>query len=310
MQILKRLFWGGFALLGMSFLSFVLIYYSQGSIAFSSVSQGMSPALKVQIEENLGINQPLMIQYKQWLLKTISGDFSTSFVSGERVVEILKERLPYTLVLGGISFLVLFVLSVICGVLCLFSTLFDRIMGIVGIGITSLPIFSLALLAILLFGSIWTVLPSSGVSDIGMEEDLYNRSLHLILPVGVLVLSHLGNFTQFIRTTLVDSLNQGFIQFGLARGLSLFYIYTRWVLKYALSPIIAYFSASFVSFIVGIYVVEGVFNYGGIGKSLIEGIIFKDYPLVMAILMFSFLAIFVIHFIADCLCAWLNRGRI
>lgn len=310
MQALRRFFWGSVGLLGMSFLSFVLIYYSQGSVAFSNVSQGMSPALKLQIEENLGVNQPLMFQYKQWLLGVISGDFSTSLISGEKVTSILQERLPNTLILGGISFFLLFVLSLIFGVVCLFSKSFDRIFGAIGMSIASLPIFSLALLAILIFSAEWAILPSSGVSDIGMEEDLYNRFLHLILPVGVLVISHLGGFTQFVRTTLFDSLNQGFIQFGLARGLSLFYIYTRWVLKYALSPIVAYFSASFVSFMIGTYVVEGVFSYGGIGESLIRGIIFKDYPLIMAILMLSFLVVLCVNFVADCLCAWLNRGRI
>lgn len=307
---IKRFVFGILALWGVSFLGFVLIHYSQGSVAFANVSQGMSPALRFQIEENLNLHRPLLDQYQTWLFQVLKGDFSTSLMSGESVASIIAERMPHTLILGGSAFVLLVLFSIILALLSLWSSFLDRCIVFFGMGFASLPTFSLGLLLILFLSVKWSIFPSSGASDIGMEDQINNRFLHLVLPVMTLVISHLGIFTQFVRTTLIDSLRQGFIQFGLARGLSLFYIYTHWVLKYALSPIIAYFAASFVSFMMGTYVVEGVFNYGGIGQALIDGMIFKDYPLVLAILLISFTSVLVVHFLADCLCMKLNQGRV
>ncbi|MCE3047733.1 ABC transporter permease [Helicobacter kayseriensis] len=310
LRAIGRLVFGIFALWGVSFLGFVLIYYSQGSVAFANVSQGMSPAMRFQIEENLNLHRPLLDQYQTWLFQVLRGDFSTSLMSGESVSSIIAERIPYTLILGGSAFVLLIFFSIILAFLSLWSSSLDRCIAFLGMGFVSLPTFSLGLLLILFLSVKWSVFPSSGASDIGMEDQISNRLLHLALPVMTLVISHLGIFTQFVRTTLIDALNQEFIQFGLARGLSLFYIYMHWVLKYALSPIVAYFSASFVSFMMGTYVVEGVFSYGGIGQTLINGLIFKDYPLVLAILLMSFASVLVVNFLADCLCAKLNQGRV
>ncbi|WP_034584120.1 ABC transporter permease [Helicobacter pametensis] len=307
---MRRLVFGLFGLLGLSFLSFVLIYYSQGSVAFANVSQGMSSALRYQIEENLNLHQPMLKQYETWLFNALRGDFAVSLVSGEDVLSIIKERLPNTLILGGVAFGGLVILSLFLGLASLFSPTLDRLMSIVGLGFAALPAFSISLLLILFFSVLWPIFPSSGASGIGVEENIWDRILHLVLPVSALILSHLGIFVQFVRTTLNDSLNQSFIQFGLARGLSFFYIATRWIFKYSLPPMISYFAASFVSFMVGVYVVEGVFSYGGIGSSLINGLIFKDYPLILAILTLSFLAVMIVNFVADCLCEWLNQGRV
>lgn len=309
-SLIKRFFSTCFFLFVVSFVSFALLHHSQGSVAFALNPQSISPSLRAKIETNLGLQDPLLMQYMQWLKKAILGDFSSSLVSGEPVLDILQARLPYTLTLGITAFILLFLFSIFFALLCLVSSFWDRLITTLSIGFSSLPVFSLALLLILFLSVQWPLFPSSGVSTIGLEEDFLDRLKHLILPVSVLVISHLGFFVQFVRSTLFESLHQGFIHFGLARGLSLSYIYRHWVLHYSLSPILTYFASSFVSFMMSTYVVESIFSYGGIGELLISSLIFKDYPIVLAILVLSCLSVVFVNFCADCLCAILNRGRV
>ena len=309
-EMLKSLFSLAISFFVISFVSFALLHYSQGSVAFAFSPQAISPSLRAKIESNLDLDKPLVIQYGNWLMRVIKGDLSLSLISGESVSAILKERLPYTLILGGSAFVLLIVLSIIFALLCLVNPFLDRCITFLGIGFSALPTFSLALLLILFLSAKWTLFPSSGVSEIGAEDDLIDRLRHLVLPVSALVISHLGFFTQFVRSTLSESLNHGFISFGLARGLSPIFIYRTWVLKYSLSPIIAYFASSFVSFLASTYVVEGVFGYGGIGETLISSLIFKDYPVVLAVLVLSFLAVVIVDCVAKYMCAVLNRGRV
>ncbi|CAM2942496.1 ABC transporter permease [Helicobacter burdigaliensis] len=306
--ILKRLLWALFLSISASFICFCLVYYSKGSVVFASVPQGISKQAQEEIERNLNLDKPLLVQYKLWALKAIKGNFSYSLVSGERVSKILKEKLPFTLILGSLAFLILFVLSLALGIVCVIykDSLLDKSITFITMSFFALPVFSTSLMLILFFGVFFKIFPTSGISDIGFEEDFLNRLEHLILPLCTLVLSHLAVFVRFARTAFLDSLNQSFIQAAFARGLGKMRVYCHFVLKDALSPILAYFGASFVSFLVGIYVVESVFSYEGIGNLAISSILFKDYPVVLAIVIFSVLAVVFINLFVEIVCKILN----
>ncbi|MBF7043443.1 ABC transporter permease, partial [Campylobacter volucris] len=118
--ILKRLLWAFFLIFFASFLCFVMMYYAKGSVVFAAVPQGVSLKVKEEIEKNLNLDKPLLEQYENWAFKALKGDFSYSLISGEKVSEILKEKLPYTIILGSLAFFVLFVSSLILGLLCVF----------------------------------------------------------------------------------------------------------------------------------------------------------------------------------------------
>lgn len=195
MRFLKQFFYVAISFFVISFSSFALLYYSEGSVAFALSPQAISPSLRAKVESNLDLDKPLIFQYKNWLFRVFKGDLSSSLVSGESVVAILKERLPYTLILGGVAFGLLVVFSIILGVLCLYNPLLDRCITFLGIGFSSLPTFSLALALILFLSAKWTLFPSSGISEIGNEGDFIDRLKHLVLPVSALVVSHLGFFT-------------------------------------------------------------------------------------------------------------------
>lgn len=306
--MLRRFVWSVLIACLSTFLCFALLYYSEGSVAFSKGVNTISPQVKEQIERNLDLDKPLLIQYKTWLLKVLRGDFGVSLVSGEKVVDLLKTRLPNTLILTLSALGFLFVFSVALSMLSLIyrDKFIDKTISLLCISFFALPSFALCLVFILVFGAILQILPVSGTSDLGLEQDFSNRMVHLILPVSVLVLSHLAVFVRIGRNALIESFGQNFVLNAFARGLSKKRIYLHFVLKHALNPLIAYFGASALSFITGAYVVESVFSYAGVGELLVKSIIFKDYPVVLILVFISVLLVSVFTFLADSFCKLIN----
>ncbi|WP_255005333.1 ABC transporter permease [Campylobacter jejuni] len=305
--MLKRLVFSIFIAFFSTFLCFVLLHFSKGSIAYANGVNSQSKEFVQRIEQNLGLDKPLLEQYKIWLFKALKGDLGVSFLSGESVLKLIKERIFNTFILGFSALMLLFLLSVFLALLGYYykESFIDKIITFLAFNFFSLPPFVLALLFVLIFGIFWKILPVMGSSDIGFEDDFLNRLEHLILPVLVLVLSHLALFLRIARNFINESFSQIFIQNLYARALREKDIYFL-VLKYSLSPIVAYFGGSALSFMMGTYVVESVFAYKGLGSLLFKSIIFKDYPIVLALIFFSVLLAAFFTFLSDIVARILN----
>ncbi|EAB5342856.1 ABC transporter permease [Campylobacter jejuni] len=305
--MLKRLVFSIVVAFFSTFLCFVLLYFSKGSIAYTNGVNSQSKEFVQRIEQNLGLDKPLLEQYKIWLFKALKGDLGVSFLSGESVLKLIKERIFNTFILGFNALMLLFLLSVFLALLGYYykESFIDKIITFLAFNFFALPPFVLALLFVLIFGIFWKILPVMGSSDIGFEDDFLNRLEHLILPVLVLVLSHLALFLRIARNFINESFSQIFIQNLYARALREKDIYFL-VLKYSLSPIVAYFGGSALSFMMGTYVVESVFAYKGLGSLLFKSIIFKDYPIVLALIFFSVLLAAFFTFLSDIVARILN----
>ncbi|EAJ5474832.1 ABC transporter permease subunit [Campylobacter jejuni] len=305
--MLKRLVFSIFIAFFSTFLCFVLLHFSKGSIAYANGVNSQSKEFVQRIEQNLGLDKPLLEQYKIWLFKALKGDLGVSFLSGESVLKLIKERIFNTFILGFSALMLLFLLSVFLALLGYYykESSIDKIITFLAFNFFALPPFVLALLFVLIFGIFWKILPVMGSSDIGFEDDFLNRLEHLILPVLVLVLSHLALFLRIARNFINESFSQIFIQNLYARALREKDIYFL-VLKYSLSPIVAYFGGSALSFMMGTYVVESVFAYEGLGSLLFKSIIFKDYPVVLALIFFSVLLAAFFTFLSDIVARILN----
>ncbi|EAK8308474.1 TPA: ABC transporter permease [Campylobacter jejuni] len=305
--MLKRLVFSIVVAFFSTFLCFVLLHFSKGSIAYANGVNSQSKEFVQRIEQNLGLDKPLLEQYKIWLFKALKGDLGVSFLSGESVLKLIKERIFNTFILGFSALMLLFLLSVFLALLGYYykENFIDKIITFLAFNFFALPPFVLALLFVLIFGIFWKILPVMGSSDIGFEDDFLNRLEHLILPVLVLVLSHLALFLRIARNFINESFSQIFIQNLYARALREKDIYFL-VLRYSLSPIIAYFGGSALSFMMGTYVVESVFAYEGLGSLLFKSIIFKDYPVVLALIFFSVLLAAFFTFLSDIVARILN----
>ncbi|EAI6257132.1 ABC transporter permease [Campylobacter coli] len=308
--MLKRLVFSIFIAFFSTFLCFVLLYFSKGSVAYANGVNSQSKEFVQRIEQNLGLDKPLLEQYKIWLFKALKGDLGVSFLSGESVLKLIKERIFNTFILGFSALMLLFLLSVFLALLGYYykESFIDKIITFLAFNFFALPPFVLALLFVLIFGIFWKILPVMGSSDIGFEDDFLNRLEHLILPVLVLVLSHLALFLRIARNFINESFSQIFVQNLYARALREKDIYFL-VLRYSLSPIIAYFGGSALSFMMGTYVVESVFAYEGLGSLLFESILFKDFPMALALIFFSVLLAAFFTFLSDVF-AWILNPRL
>ncbi|EAI3025288.1 ABC transporter permease [Campylobacter coli] len=308
--MLKRLVFSIFIAFFSTFLCFVLLYFSKGSIAYANGVNSQSKEFVQRIEQNLGLDKPLLEQYKIWLFKALKGDLGVSFLSGESVLKLIKERIFNTFILGFSALMLLFLLSVFLALLGYYykESFIDKLITFLAFNFFALPPFVLALFFVLIFGIFWQVLPITGTSDIGFEDDFLNRLEHLILPVLVLVLSHLALFLRIARNFINETFSQIFVQNLYARALREKDIYFL-VLRYSLSPIISYFGGSALSFMMGTYVVESVFAYEGLGSLLFESILFKDFPMALALIFFSVLLAAFFTFLSDVF-AWILNPRL
>ena len=184
----------------LSLLVFVIAHYAPGDplrAYFGDRVEKMSVDERAWAEAKLGLDRPVLTQYGIWLQNALHGDFGISYKYKMDVLEVIRTRLPYTLRLGGVGFVLLFVLSLGVGVLCARheDSLLDRILCRVGTIMSCVPEFWLSLVLILLFAVELRWLPSSGAYSVGGDGGFADRAVHLILPVAVVVLGHLWYYS-------------------------------------------------------------------------------------------------------------------
>ena len=307
--MIKRLIFSIFVAFFSTFLCFVLLNFSKASVAFSSNSNMQSKEFVKRLEKNLELDKPLLKQYKNWLFKALKGDFGTSLLYGQSVLKLIKERLFNTVILGSCAFFMLFILSIFLAFLSFHfkDSFIEKLITFLTLNFFALPSFVLALLFVLIFSFFWQILPSS-MNYLSFEYDFLEYLKALIMPILVLVLSHLAIFLRITRTIINESFSQIFVHNFYARGLRQSYIYYL-VLRYSLASIVAYFGANILSFLMQTYIIESVFSYAGLGNLLFKSVIFNDYPVVLALVFFSVLLVAFFSFCSDFLAKILSpRG--
>ncbi|BCZ18160.1 Dipeptide ABC transporter permease DppB [Helicobacter sp. NHP19-003] len=230
-----------------------------------------------------------------------------SLASGESVASILKEGLPYTLILGLTSFGLSFVLALILGVVGAYfkDSWLDKTIIYTTLGFFSVPSFWLGLVAIMLFSVLLGWLPSSGVGEIGASPTFGDLMRHMFLPICVLTLSHLAIYTRLVRSVVLDTFKEPFCLSYQAWGVSRAWRFWL-VLRFCFLPIVGYFAANAGAILGGTYVVESVFSIGGIGQSTINALLHKDYPLALSIIMLSAFFVVGLNVGVALLAKWLN----
>ena len=176
----------------------------------------MSVAEKEAAREKMGLNDPIHIQYIRWIGKAAKGDFGISFQYKQDVMEVIGQRIGFTLILGGIGFVLTFMGALLLGLLCAWheDKWLDRLLCKVGTLLSCIPEFWLSLVLILVFAVSLHLLPSSGAYDVGYKDDIPNRVVHLILPLTIVVLQHLWYYAYMIRNKLLEEARADFVLLG------------------------------------------------------------------------------------------------
>jgi peptide/nickel transport system permease protein len=277
-------------LLGISILSFLIMHLAPGEPAALDVAMNtkVDPSYIQKLQAFYEIDKPLHIQYWHWLKRLATLDFGLSFKDNRPVLRVILERLPATLVLSGLSEILLFLIAVPLGIMAAYyqNSLYDRFVTVFSFIGYSTPAFWISLLLMLLFGVQWGVLPVSGM--FGNDADflpwygkLWDFAQHLILPLCVTTYGGLASISRYARTSMLEVIRQDYIRTARAKGLSEFNVIFHHALPNALIPIVTLVGLSLPGFIGGSVIIESIFSWPGMGRLSYEAILSHNYPLIM-----------------------------
>lgn len=261
----------------------------------------MTPAEREAAETRLGLNEPIYVQYIKWVQNAARGDFGISYKYKMDVVDVISARVGNTLLLGGIGFALIFVLSLLLGVLCAWfeDRWPDRILCKLGTVTSCIPEFWLSLVLILIFAVSLRLLPSSGAYSIGKKDDIADRIVHLILPLSVVVLTHLWYYAYMVRNRLLDEVRADYVLLAKSYGLSKRAVMFRHCLRNTLPAYLSIMAISVPHVLGGTYIVEAVFSYPGLGTLSYESARYQDYNLLMLLCMISGIVVILCSILAQ-----------
>ena len=261
----------------------------------------MSPEERDWAEAKLGLNDPISVQYVKWLDNAAHGDFGISYKYKMNVVDVITSRLENTLILGGIGFILIFTFSMLLGILCAWyeDRLLDRIICKVGTISSCIPEFWLSLVLILIFSIALRLLPSSGAYSIGKQNDLGDRIVHLILPMCIIVITHLWYYADMIRNKIAEEVRADYVLLAKSKGLKKRSVMFRHCLRNIIPSYLSIMAISVPHILGGTYIVETVFSYPGIGTLSYESARYKDYNLLMLLCLMSGILVILCNIIAQ-----------
>lgn len=248
-------------------------------------AERMSPEEKDRAMERLGLNESMVVQYVKWVKNAVSGDFGMSFKYKQDVMTVIQGRLVNTLILGGLGFILTFLLALLLGILCAFheNSWLDRIICKVGTITSCIPEFWLSLVLILIFSVNLRLLPGSGAYALGQSSSVSSRITHLILPMVVVVMSHLWYYAYMIRNKLLEEIRQDYVLMAKAKGMSRRRIMYQHCVRNIMPAFISIMAISLPHIVEGTYIVEMVFSYPGIGTLSFESAKYHDYNMLMVL---------------------------
>lgn len=263
----------------------------------------MSVEEQAQARERLGLNAPIPMQYVRWLEGAFRGDFGISYQYKTDVKEVIAARIGNTLLLGGLGFLLLFVLALLLGLFCAWreDRAADRIVCRIGTVTSCIPEFWLSLLLLLVFAVWLGWLPSSGAYAVGREGSLADRAVHLILPLAVVVLGHLWYYAFQVRNRLLEEVRADYVLLARMKGMSGKQVLYRHCLRGVLPSYLSMMAIALPHILGGTYVVETVFSYPGIGTLAYESARYQDYNLLMVVSLLTGTLVIFCHMLAQSL---------
>ena len=303
--ILRRLIQGIFVIILATIVIFISMRILPGDpLMIYIVQQDISlvtPEMEAQLRHKFGLDKSLVMQYFDWIGGLFRGDMGTSIHYQDSVAALMAKRVPITLLLGLLSFVISSILGMLTGVLSALrrASLMDNLLtSFANFGI-SVPPFWLGILLIYLLAVNLGWLPAQGY--ISPFDDLWKSIKHLIMPVSVLSFWGMAFISRQARSSMLEVLRQDYVRTAWSKGLRERVIVLRHVLKNGLIPVVAVIGMRLSFLIGGMVILENVFNIPGVGRLLVTSVLSQDYQVVQAgILIIAISVVFVNLFIDIC----------
>jgi peptide/nickel transport system permease protein len=301
--ILRRLIQGVFILMIITTVSFGLTRMASDPMAQYTLGR-VSAADRERIRKNLGLDQPLPVQYFKWLSLALRGDFGYSITNRQPVSELIMQRLPQTLVLMVTAEVVIIILSALLGIYSAVKqySIFDNVLtGLSFVGF-SLPIFFIALALMFIFAvqfKVWGLpyLPTG--ADVWDFYNPYELAIHLVLPVASLAIIQVAGYTRYLRSSMLEVLSQDYIRTARAKGLAERAVVMRHAMRNAALPLVTLIGLDAPALLAGAIVTETVYSWPGMGRLFWQQAGRGDYPTVMAILLIVATAVVLFQILTD-----------
>ena len=307
--IARRLVENALVLLVVSFLVYGLIGLMPGDPIdlMLQADPSLTSADVARLKALEGLDRPLTERWLAWLGQAVQGDFGFSRLYAVPAATVLADRLPNTLLLMGVSFVLALAIALPAGIWAAARPhgLFDRAVTVVAVAGFSIPAFWLGMLLIILFAVELGWLPAGGTASLGGGGWL-DRLRYLTLPVLTLTLLTAGIFLRFVRAAMQESLREPFVRTARALGCSEARVLLRHALPHAMLPVLTMIALSFGSLFSGALVVETTFAYLGAGKLIYDAILGSDFNLALLALMLATLVTLLSNLAADLAYAWLD----
>ncbi len=280
--VLRRLFQGIVLLVVVSAVIFAIVHSAPGGPALL-IHPDMDPTQVKAMERQLGLDDPIPVQYARWIGNAVRGNLGKSYQHSLPTLELLGERLPNTLLLSGVALALAVLLAIPLGTISAvyrYSYL-DYAATVTAFAGVSIPVFWLAILLIIVFSVTLGWLPSAGMRTIGVPASAGDLLRHLLMPSLVLATFPLAQLMRYVRSSMVDVLAQDYVRTARAKGLSETAMLCRHALRNALIPMVTVLGVMTPRLLGGAVITETVFAWPGLGRLAVEAAITRDYPVIM-----------------------------
>mgnify|MGYP003393937078 CR=1 FL=1 len=295
--ILRRVFQSAIALLVISLLVFLMSRMT-GDPTMLMLPDDASQEDMAQLRHALGLDRPLTVQYWRFISKAVRGDLGRSIKGQMPVIDILAERLPNSLKLAavamGIAVLLAFPLGVVAAVKR--GTVFDTTANIIAVLGQSLPQFWVGIVLIQIFAVRLRWLPVAGVGSVW----------HYVLPAFTLGWFVVAGMMRLLRSSMLDILGSEFVKLARIKGVPEKAVIWKHALRNAMIPVMTFGAVSLAILVTGAILVETVFAWPGIGQLIYQGIVFRDFPVVQAVVLLTASLVIAVNMLVDVLYAYLD----
>lgn len=317
--VIRRLLQTLIVIFGVLLLTFTLVHLIPGDPALVILGTDSTPEELERLRHLLELDQPLPLQFANYMGRVVRGDFGDSIFQHEPVLKLILERLPATVELTLAAMLIAIVVGGIMGIISATRpySWFDSVSSVFALAGVAMPVFWLGMLAILIFSLELNWLPSFGrgqgvfpslvsVFTQSNAGPLGDSIRHLILPAAVLGAFSMAIIARLVRSSLLEVVNLDYVRTARAKGLSERAVLFRHALRNALIPVVTVVGLQVGVLLGGAVIAETIFAWPGIGRLLISAISQRDYPLVQGLVFVIALMVSLVNLAVDLLYVWLN----
>ncbi|HIR78773.1 MAG TPA: ABC transporter permease [Candidatus Egerieenecus merdigallinarum] len=287
-------------LLGITLIDYLIMCLAGSPLDMMISPRATQEAVAIKAQQ-LGLDQPVLVQYLSWLGQLFQGNLGYSYKSYQPVAEMIGSQMAPTLLLMGVSLVLGLLIAVPAGIYSAIHRYQKRDFAVVTASFfgSSIPGFFLALILIYVFNVRLGWLPSSGMFTPGTGGDFWDVVRHLIMPAVVLAVSVAGSNIRYIRSAMLEILEMDYLRTAKAKGIGRFLVINKHALRNALLPIVTVIGMQIPTLFGGAVIIEQIFSWPGLGLVTMNAITGRDYPVIMGVCLLSAVVVQVSNLLTD-----------